>query len=69
MVLYGVVINTPTTSNIANLDFFMYRLPNHAPQFIFPSLTMSMFIVGNVIGLQFVRGFPYIAQILISLAP
>lgn len=51
MVLYGVVINTPTTANIANLDFFMYRLPNHAPQFIFPSLTMSMFIVGNVIGL------------------
>ena len=31
MILYGVVINTPTTANIANLDFFMYRLPNHAP--------------------------------------
>lgn len=51
MVLYGVVINTPTTANIANLDFFMNRLPSHHPEFIFPPLTLSMLIVGNTIGL------------------
>ncbi len=51
MVLYGLAINTPTTANTANLDFFMFRLKHHHPEFIFTPLTLSMFIVGNTVGL------------------
>ena len=51
MVLYGLAINTPTTANTANLDFFMFRLKHHHPEFIFTPLTLSMFIVGNTLGL------------------
>ena len=51
MILYGLAINTPTTANTANLDFFMFRLKDHHPEFIFTPLTLSMFIVGNVVGL------------------
>lgn len=69
MVFYGIMINMPISVNISNLDFYNKKLAEYDPQFIFTGVIISMFIVGQLLGLWLLKNVSTQGKLLVALAP